>query len=91
MTPERPPANVPQMEIAQLHQTDSLQIEARWRLPYYTSQATANLPEMEITLGHQRGPCQFIPDGDYPTPPNSTLLIDPDGDCPTIPNRLPVN
>ena len=37
---------------------------------------------MEITLGHQRGPCYFIPDGDYPTPPNSTLLIDPDVDCP---------
>ena len=38
------------MEIAQLHQTDPLLIEARWRLPYYTSQAIASLPKIELAL-----------------------------------------
>ena len=46
------------MEIALLHQTDSLLIEARWRLPYYTHTLA------DHTLGRQTptptGPTQLF-------------------------------
>ena len=50
------PANLPEMEIALLHQTGPLLIYPRGRLPYYTRVPPANLPQMEIALLHQTGP-----------------------------------
>ena len=61
--PNRPnPPNQAQVHRALLHQRGLPHlINPRWRLPYYTSQATTDLPEMETALGHQRGPLLMYP------------------------------
>ena len=51
------PANLPEMKIPLLHQTDSLIIYPRWRFPYYTRQA----------------PYEFTSDGDYSSTPDRPL------------------
>ena len=60
--------------------TPPLLIYSRWRLPYYTREAHAHFPQMDITplhhplliylrlrLPYYTTPCSFTPDSDYPT------------------------
>ena len=76
------------MDIALLYQRGPLLSYCRLRLPYYTSRAPSNLPQMEIALLHQTGPLLITPDVDCPTTPDipwtdrppqtgPTQLIDP--------------
>ena len=61
----------------------------RWRLPYFTREAPANLSQMDITLLYhllvidprwqllyytRQAPCLCTPNGDYPTTPPSANL-----------------